>query len=332
LNVTGDPRVLLVGGDASASIALSMALGVRANNIIVPTAVDVGTILSLGATCDAVVVVTDPRDTDPMASIEVVARSGLQKRAVILAEHDDQQIAAASISLGFRGYLSRGAPPEHLARAVLQVMRQGAIFDPPAAALLGSPGDKATNLMGSARALAAALEMKDTYTGGHAERVTSLALRLTRAVLGDESGSEALEASFLLHDVGKIGIPDQVLTKPGALTVTERRILETHPILGEKIIAPLGFPDTVGLVVRHHHERWDGTGYPDRLAGEDIPLCARIFAIADVIDAMTSIRPYRQPVRFEQAIAEIEAHAGAQFDPALASLVRATFLGQPVRV
>jgi HD-GYP domain-containing protein (c-di-GMP phosphodiesterase class II) len=134
-----------------------------------------------------------------------------------------------------------------------------------------------------------------------------------------------MEAGFLLHDVGKIGIPESILNKPGGLSDTERRVLNTHPILGERIVAPLGFPISVGHVIRHHHERWDGGGYPDGLAGEAIPGAARLFSIADSIDAMTSIRPYRRPVTFEAAIDEVMAQAGAQFDPTLAALAREVF-------
>lgn len=187
--------------------------------------------------------------------------------------------------------------------------------------------------MAAARALASALELKDTYTGGHAERVTALAMRLARAAdLDTESPADALEAAFLLHDVGKIGIPDSILTKPGVLTDTERRVLNVHPILGERIVEPLEFPDCVRRVIRHHHERWDGRGYPDGLSKTQIPRAARVFAIADVIDAMTSIRPYRKPVTFEAAIQEVLRHAGTQFDPALAALAEATFLDSPVEV
>jgi ribonuclease P protein subunit RPR2 len=193
--------------------------------------------------------------------------------------------------------------------------------------LHGADDAQATgSMMSAARALASALELKDTYTGGHAERVTHMAIRLAHAaLLEDAMPSEALEAGFLLHDVGKIGIPESILNKPDKLTDTERRVLNTHPILGERIVAPLGFPDCVRNVIRHHHERWDGAGYPDKLKGEEIPGAARLFSIADSIDAMTSIRPYRLPVTFEEAVDEISRHAGTQFDPNLAALAREVF-------
>ena len=185
--------------------------------------------------------------------------------------------------------------------------------------------------MGAAKALASALEMKDTTTGGHTERVAALAMRLAgEALLVDALPSEALRAAFLLHDVGKIGIPESILTKPTTLTFTERQLIETHPILGEKIIAPLGLPQVIHDVVRHHHERWDGEGYPDRLAGPSIPPAARLFAIADAVDAMTSTRPYCRPLSFESAVREVIARAGTQFDPQLAVIAERTFLEETI--
>lgn len=182
---------------------------------------------------------------------------------------------------------------------------------------------------GTARALIAALELKDPYTGGHAERVTSLALQLAVAAELETTVPRLdLETAFLLHDVGKIGIPESILTKPGPLTDRERAVMETHPVLGEKIVAPLGYPACVVEVIRHHHERWDGAGYPDRLAAEEIPAAARVFAIADSLDAMTSLRTYRRPLPLEAAVERIVAEAGTQFDPGLCLIVEETFLGR----
>jgi ribonuclease P protein subunit RPR2 len=126
----------------------------------------------------------------------------------------------------------------------------------------------------------------------------------------------SVEYGFLLHDVGKIGIPDRILAKPNALTRSERRILETHTLLGEQMLAGVALLRGDGLkVVRNHHERWDGAGYPDRLGGFDIPLPARIFAVADALDAMTSDRPYRGAMPWEAAFDELEAESAKQFDP-----------------
>jgi ribonuclease P protein subunit RPR2 len=165
-------------------------------------------------------------------------------------------------------------------------------------------------------ALADALEAKDPLTGLHALRVQRYALELTEAVDRRLLGDESLEYGFLLHDVGKIGLPDQIVNKPGPLTEDERSLVQQHPTVGAQLLAGVVLLRGEGLrVVRSHHERWDGTGYPDRLASTDIPLGARIFAVADALDAMTSDRPYRRAVPWDDAVHEIVAQAGKHFDP-----------------
>jgi len=165
-------------------------------------------------------------------------------------------------------------------------------------------------------ALARAIESKDGATGQHSERVRLYARELVQAL--DESllDEPSLEYGFILHDIGKIGIPDRVLGKRTALTDAERRVIETHPVLGEQMVGDAALLRGSGAaVVRSHHERWDGGGYPDRLCGEGIPIGARIFSVADTLDAMTSNRPYRPARSWEDAVAEIAGQAGAQFDP-----------------
>lgn len=167
-------------------------------------------------------------------------------------------------------------------------------------------------------ALASALETKDTGTRQHSQRVQRYAVELARAVDRDLAESQSAQYGFLLHDVGKIGIPDDVLQKPGALDDAERRLMRTHTLLGEQMLSGVTFLKDAGLqIVRSHHERWDGAGYPDGIAGSDIPLGARIFAVADTVDAITSDRPYRRAGSWETALAEIRAESGRQFDPAV---------------
>ena len=170
------------------------------------------------------------------------------------------------------------------------------------------------------RALAAALDLRDDATGAHAARVTVLGMRLARTVAPLLARDEQLEFAFLLHDIGKIGVSDAVLLKAGPLTANERSLIERHSELGEQII--LGIPhlgSVVREVVRSHHERWDGRGYPDGLRETEIPLAARIFAIADTYDAITSDRSYRPAAPTSVALREIRNGAGRQFDPALVS-------------
>jgi response regulator RpfG family c-di-GMP phosphodiesterase len=165
-------------------------------------------------------------------------------------------------------------------------------------------------------ALATALETKDTGTKAHSQRVQRYAVDLTKAIVPDLINDQSTEYGFLLHDVGKIGIPDGILLKPGPLTEAERRRMETHTVLGEQMLGGVAFLHGEGLrVVRSHHERWDGTGYPDGIGGTEIPLGARIFAVADTLDAMTSDRPYRQAMSWAAAKREILAESKRQFDP-----------------
>ena len=165
------------------------------------------------------------------------------------------------------------------------------------------------------RALTNAVEARDAYTGKHAERVAAYGLELARVIDARLADDQQSEMGFLLHDVGKVAIPDGILHKKDALTPEERALMRTHPVVGWEILARIPFLDAARAVVRHHHERWDGTGYPDRLAGEDIPLSARVFAVADALDAITTERPYRTAQSFEAARTAIAAGAGTQFDP-----------------
>ncbi|HET8894016.1 MAG TPA: HD domain-containing phosphohydrolase [Gaiellaceae bacterium] len=165
-------------------------------------------------------------------------------------------------------------------------------------------------------ALVAAVELRDEAIGAHLERVCSIALELTAVVAPGLAADPALRYGFLLHDVGKIGIADCVLHKPGPLDHTELSIMRTHPVLGERIVAPLTFIDGIARdVIACHHERWDGLGYPCGRRGGAIPLAARIFALADAYDAMTSDRPYRAALTHDEAMQRIDEALGTQFDP-----------------
>jgi response regulator RpfG family c-di-GMP phosphodiesterase len=165
-------------------------------------------------------------------------------------------------------------------------------------------------------ALASALESKDTGTRAHSQRVQRYALELARSVSPELIDDPSAEYGFLLHDVGKIGIPDRILQKPGPLNDGETRLMRTHTLLGEQMLGGVAFLRGEGLrIVRSHHERWDGKGYPDGVAGTDIPLAARIFAVADSLDAMTSDRPYRPALTWTEAGREIVGESRSQFDP-----------------
>ena len=164
-------------------------------------------------------------------------------------------------------------------------------------------------------ALANAVEARDAYTGRHAQRVAAYGLRVAHAA-GIEVDPQ-VEFGFLLHDIGKVAVPDAILFKPAPLDDDERALVRRHPEVGSEILRHIDFLDDAKAVVRHHHERWDGAGYPDGLAAEQIPTAARVFALADTLDAITSDRPYRAACSFADARREIAAAAGTQFDPAI---------------
>jgi putative two-component system response regulator len=172
-----------------------------------------------------------------------------------------------------------------------------------------------------ASALANAIEARDSYLHGHCERLASLAVRIAEDLTLSAEEIETVRLGAILHDVGKIGIPDRVLLKPGPLDDEERSIVETHPEIGDKLLEPLDLLAAARPIVRHHHERWDGQGYPDRLSGEAIPLGARIVAVADAVEVMSARQLYRSPLTPDEIIAELRRCSGAQWDARVVDIV-----------
>ncbi|MBI4978832.1 MAG: HD domain-containing protein [Spirochaetes bacterium] len=164
---------------------------------------------------------------------------------------------------------------------------------------------------------ASAIEAKDAYTRGHSDRVTAISLAIAQTLKLSQEHVDTLSYASMLHDIGKISIDGTVLNKPSSLTSDEMSIVRKHPAVGESIIAPIAFLSKARHVVRHHHERWDGKGYPDGIAGERIPLLSRIITVADAFDAITSSRPYRRARTHKEAQHEIIQHRGTQFDPVI---------------
>jgi putative nucleotidyltransferase with HDIG domain len=165
------------------------------------------------------------------------------------------------------------------------------------------------------------IEAKDRYTGGHCQRVADYACRIAEEAGIPEHDITWFRMGAFLHDVGKMEVPAEILNKPGRLTDEERLIMERHTVIGDEMLAPVEFPWDIRPIVRSHHERWDGTGYPDRLVGEAIPFTARILRIADIFDALTTARSYRKPLSPEQAYAIMEDDYGS-FDPELFEIFR----------
>jgi response regulator RpfG family c-di-GMP phosphodiesterase len=175
--------------------------------------------------------------------------------------------------------------------------------------------------------LVRAMEERDPYTAGHSSRVHRYAMRLGRRLDLDRRTLKRLSLAARLHDIGKVGVPEEVLNKPGPLTGVEDLLIREHPIIGERIVAPIVRNPDVLAAIRGHHERLDGSGYPDGLAGDRIPLLARVIAIADCFDALTSLRAYRRPLPAPEALNVLLAGAGAQFQ---ADFVQAFVEAQPV--
>ncbi len=177
--------------------------------------------------------------------------------------------------------------------------------------------DLRTAYVQTIRALAEAIDAKDFYTRGHSERVGLYACKLARELGLPKQGIERVYFAGLLHDVGKIGVPDQIIAKPGRLSPEEYAEIQRHPEIGARILEPVSFLADVVPCVRHHHEWYDGSerGYPKRLRGDQIPFPSRIILVADTFDAMTTDRPYRKALPLEQVVAELHKFSGSQFDP-----------------
>ncbi len=258
------------------------------------------------------------RETPHTRKIPVVAISG------------SEEAGRAARAAGARAFLRKPFSPVELLAVVAQLIRhvgfsslEGGSFGVDAADLnrLIEIGRRQHELLNESYAqtvavLASVLESRDFGTSRHSRRVTAYATKLTLEVAPNLVDDPSLEWGFLLHDVGKIGIPDGILLKPGRLTAPERRHMEKHAEIGERLLAHVPLLNQEGArVIRSHHERWDGKGYPDRLGEEDIPLSARIFAVVDSLDAMTDRRPYRLPIGWDAAVEEIIRCRGSQFDP-----------------
>ena len=190
----------------------------------------------------------------------------------------------------------------------------------------GAPAD--THRRDAVAALAVALLERDRYTGEHSEYVVALSGVVARGMGIDDATTAEIQAAALLHDIGKVAVPDEILNKPGALTEEQWRKMRDHTVIGERILRAIPGLGNVARVVRHEHERWDGGGYPDGLAGEDVPVGSRIILACDAYHAMTSDRPYREAMSHGEAIAELSANAGTQFDPRVVEVLIGQLYGQ----
>lgn len=245
---------------------------------------------------------------EPVPDFEFGARSVVVLNEGVNVREALQGLAAATYDL-----ILRPAPPRSFADpAPADLGRSAEIHLMPSGLPPLSRSERATLI-----ALRGLIAARDTGTGSHSERVRVYAMCLARAHRMGEADLRDLEYGVILHDIGKIGIPDSILLKPGPLTPEEWKVMRTHPEVGRRLVENIPFLAGAVPIVYHHHERWDGHGYPEGLSGESIPLGARIFAVADALDAMTYDRPYSRAVTLEAARAEISRCAGTHFDPAV---------------
>lgn len=197
------------------------------------------------------------------------------------------------------------------AREIREMYRQERARSRELEAALARLGEASLSTM---KALAALVEAKDPGTRMHLDRTNGYGMALTRLVAPELASAPDMSFGFLLHDIGKVGIPEGILSKPGALDEREWAVMRTHPVVGARIVEPLQFLERATEVVLGHHERVDGNGYPHGLKGDDIPLAARVFSVVDAFDAMTTDRPYRRAFATDRAVEEIVRGSGTQFD------------------
>jgi putative nucleotidyltransferase with HDIG domain len=245
-----------------------------------------------------------------LATLLLTLASGSIATRSIKRPLDALLLAMAAVAAGDLTYRARVESDDEIGRLTSSFNAMTAVLAERSALLERLSDD-------TLRTLAAAIDARDSYTHGHSMRVAAYSNALARAAGFDEVEIGALKRGCLVHDIGKIGITDGILRKPGPLDELERARMRKHPVIGHRMLRGLDWDPRVFDVVLHHHERWDGRGYPRGLRGERIPRIARVVAIADALDAMTSSRPYRPAYSFRRACAEISAQAGAQFDPEL---------------
>jgi diguanylate cyclase (GGDEF)-like protein/putative nucleotidyltransferase with HDIG domain len=241
-------------------------------------------------------------------------------------------LSCVSVSIGLTEY-RRPMSSEELVEAAGTALDRARAAGGARAALI-APGDTADTADADAcrdavAGLAEALLERDRYTGEHSESVVALAARVARGLGLDEAEVERVRAAALLHDIGKVATPDEILNKKGSLDESQWVVMREHPVVGERILRAIPGLGSVARIVRHEHERFDGTGYPDGLAGDQIPIGSRIILACDAYHAMTSDRPYRAAMSHAEAIEEIAAGAGTQFDPDVTGMLIGSLYMRP---
>jgi diguanylate cyclase (GGDEF)-like protein len=248
------------------------------------------------------------------------AHGAIERILLDLEDLEAGAVRGIAVSVGIAS-LQPGQRPESLLAAAASALEQArSAGGSQAVVFAAAPGNSTPELadLGQGNviaALASALEERDRYTGEHSESVVDLTARVGDALAISGEEVEQVRTAALLHDIGKVGVPDEILHKPGRLDEREWEIMRQHPVIGERILRAIPGFGTIARMVRHEHERWDGGGYPDGLTGKAIPVGSRIILACDAYHAMTSDRPYRKAMPHAEAMAELTANAGTQFDP-----------------
>lgn len=266
--------------------------------------------------------------------LEILRRTYPAIPVIMLTAFNDLDTGMKAIRLGASDYLAKPVHREVLVESVSRVLNATALKQVEVAekvqylALQKELEDQLQVALGALKSATLAtleaftetIEQKDPYTKGHCSRVRTISLTIGRALNFSSERMLILEGGALLHDIGKIGIPEEVLNKPTKLTKSEYDLIREHPVSGERIIKHIDLFQAYRPIIRSHHERMDGKGYPDGLKGEDIPLDVRIVSLADAFDAMTTSRAYRSALPTEFAVEELKLNSGSQFDPELVNL------------
>lgn len=298
------PRVVVAGPSADAREYIATIL--RDEPVHIVDAADGQKVIELARANSADLVLMDSRmpGIDGLEVTRAIRRT-IENRLlpiVLISGHDDVANRVAALDAGADDFLTRPLEPSEVLARLRSLLRLKSIYD---------RREDARQVIFS---LAKAAEAKDLFTLEHAERVADNSADLGRRIRLASDVVAQIRFGALIHDIGKLAVPDRVLNKPGPLTPEEFELVKTHPVVGAEIVTPLAAQRHLSAIVRNHHERYDGNGYPDRLAAEAIPLAARIVAVCDAFDAMTNQRPYRVAMPHSEALANLKAGRDTQWD------------------
>ncbi len=266
--------------------------------------------------------------------LEIVRRNYPRIPVVMLTAFNDLDTGMKAIRLGASDYLAKPVHREVLVECVSRVLDATSLMQDEVAEKVHSIahqkkledqlqialGALKSTTLATLEAFTETIEQKDPYTKGHCSRVRTISLAIAKALNFSEENLNILEGGALLHDIGKIGIPEEILNKPSKLTKSEYDLIRQHPVAGERIVTHIDMFQAYRPIIRNHHERMNGKGYPDGLKGDQIPLEVRIVSLADAFDAMTTSRAYRSALPTELAVEELKLFSGTQFDPDLVNL------------